>query len=172
MLQHQGEDPTGKPDTPYLQHSPYSSVSSGTPKRGTTSRLTGAGSFLPPVYSEAWAKVPETDEISNVIEVVDLARQINLEVDSDEVQELLDSHNQELTIDELTEMHGQEQEIEELESVDPVQSEDRMTVGILTESLRKKGYKFKKLPTPTRAYFFNKTRNEKLSSYFGFLFCI
>ncbi|GFW53354.1 hypothetical protein TNCV_4075751 [Trichonephila clavipes] len=33
------------------------SVSSGTPKRGTTSRLTGAGSLLPPVYSEAWAKV-------------------------------------------------------------------------------------------------------------------
>ncbi|GFT30507.1 hypothetical protein TNCV_2377861 [Trichonephila clavipes] len=30
--------------------------SSGTPKRGTTSRLTGAGSLLPPVYSDAWAK--------------------------------------------------------------------------------------------------------------------
>ncbi|GFX64718.1 hypothetical protein TNCV_4681931 [Trichonephila clavipes] len=56
MLQHQGEDPTGKPDTPYLQHQPYSSVSSGTPKRGTNSRLTGAGSLLPPLYSEAWAK--------------------------------------------------------------------------------------------------------------------
>ncbi|PRD28948.1 UNVERIFIED_CONTAM: Synaptobrevin-like protein YKT6 [Trichonephila clavipes] len=37
---------------------------------------------------------PEPDEIGNVIEyVVDLARQINLEADSDEVQELLDSHN-------------------------------------------------------------------------------
>ncbi|GFV05085.1 hypothetical protein TNCV_222991 [Trichonephila clavipes] len=33
-----------------------SSISSGTPKRGTTSRLTGADSLLPPVYSEAWAK--------------------------------------------------------------------------------------------------------------------
>ncbi|GFS99357.1 hypothetical protein TNCV_1601651 [Trichonephila clavipes] len=33
-----------------------SSVSSGTPKRGTTSRLTGAGSLLPLVYSEAWDK--------------------------------------------------------------------------------------------------------------------
>ncbi|GFV29728.1 hypothetical protein TNCV_3668201 [Trichonephila clavipes] len=32
------------------------SVSSGRPKRGTTSRLTGASSLLPPVYSEAWAK--------------------------------------------------------------------------------------------------------------------
>ncbi|GFV45277.1 hypothetical protein TNCV_5087571 [Trichonephila clavipes] len=31
-------------------------LSSGTPKRGTTSRLTGASSLLPPVYSEAWAK--------------------------------------------------------------------------------------------------------------------
>ncbi|GFU70748.1 hypothetical protein TNCV_493111 [Trichonephila clavipes] len=36
-------------------------VSSGTPKRGTTSRLTGVGSLLPPVYSEAWAKgMPRT----------------------------------------------------------------------------------------------------------------
>ncbi|GFW90207.1 hypothetical protein TNCV_1790271 [Trichonephila clavipes] len=33
-----------------------SGVSLGTLKRGTTSRLTGAGSLLPPVYSEAWAK--------------------------------------------------------------------------------------------------------------------
>ncbi|GFS50348.1 hypothetical protein TNCV_1638451 [Trichonephila clavipes] len=32
------------------------SVSSGTPKRDTTNRLTGAGSLLPPVYSEEWAK--------------------------------------------------------------------------------------------------------------------
>ncbi|GFY04684.1 hypothetical protein TNCV_419401 [Trichonephila clavipes] len=31
-------------------------VSSGTPKKGTTSRLTGAGSLLPPVYSEVRAK--------------------------------------------------------------------------------------------------------------------
>ncbi|GFX93768.1 hypothetical protein TNCV_1589441 [Trichonephila clavipes] len=55
--------------------------------------------------------VPEPDEISNVIEeVVDLARQINLEVDSDDVQELLDSHNQELPIEK---MH--EQNIEELQ---------------------------------------------------------
>ncbi|GFT04356.1 hypothetical protein TNCV_1929011 [Trichonephila clavipes] len=28
----------------------------GTPERCTTSQLTGAGSLLPPVYSEAWAK--------------------------------------------------------------------------------------------------------------------
>ncbi|GFT98131.1 hypothetical protein TNCV_789501 [Trichonephila clavipes] len=49
-------------------------------------------------------------------------KQINLEVDSDDVQEVLDSHNQELTMDELIEMH--EQHIEELESLDPVKSED------------------------------------------------
>ncbi|GFV61915.1 hypothetical protein TNCV_4107191 [Trichonephila clavipes] len=35
VLQHQGEDPTGKPATPYLQHQPFSSVFSGTPKKGT-----------------------------------------------------------------------------------------------------------------------------------------
>ncbi|GFW50800.1 hypothetical protein TNCV_3590821 [Trichonephila clavipes] len=56
MLQHQGEGPTGKPAPPYLQHYPYSSVSSRTPKRGTISRLNGVGSLLLPVYSEAWAK--------------------------------------------------------------------------------------------------------------------
>ncbi|GFW25088.1 hypothetical protein TNCV_3155911 [Trichonephila clavipes] len=39
------------------RHGAYvNSVSSETPKRGTTSRLTGVGSLLLPVYSEAWAK--------------------------------------------------------------------------------------------------------------------
>ncbi|GFV79239.1 hypothetical protein TNCV_71071 [Trichonephila clavipes] len=53
--------------------------------------------------------VPKPDELSNVIEeVVDLARQINLEVDSNDVQELLASCNQELIIDEVIEMHEQE----------------------------------------------------------------
>ncbi|GFX44805.1 hypothetical protein TNCV_1826671 [Trichonephila clavipes] len=38
----------------------------------------------------------DPDEIGKVIEeVLDLARQINLEVDNDDVQELLDSNNQE-----------------------------------------------------------------------------
>ncbi|GFU10072.1 hypothetical protein TNCV_557801 [Trichonephila clavipes] len=41
-------------------------------------------------------------------------RQINLEVDNDDVQELLDSHNQELTVNELIEMHEQQQGIEGL----------------------------------------------------------
>ncbi|GFW18101.1 hypothetical protein TNCV_4006411 [Trichonephila clavipes] len=61
-----------------------------------------------------------------LVEVVDLARQINLEADNDDVQELLDSHYQEQTMDELIEMHEQKQDIE-LESL--VQSKDRMTVG-------------------------------------------
>ncbi|GFT88041.1 hypothetical protein TNCV_3039351 [Trichonephila clavipes] len=65
-------------------------------------------------------------KFDSVIEkYADLASEINLEVDRDDIQELLVSHNQELTIDELIEMHAQE-----LESLDPVQSEDRMTVGI------------------------------------------
>ncbi|GFX73506.1 hypothetical protein TNCV_3403171 [Trichonephila clavipes] len=63
------------------------------------------------------------DEISNVIkEVVDLTEKINLELDSDEVQGLLDPHNQELKIDKLIEMP--EQDIEKIESSYLVQSED------------------------------------------------
>ncbi|GFV62999.1 hypothetical protein TNCV_3177921 [Trichonephila clavipes] len=58
---------------------------------------------------------------------------IHFEVDSDDVQELLDSHSQELTI-EIKEMHEREQDIEELESFDQFQSEDRMTAGNFTES--------------------------------------
>ncbi|GFW52567.1 hypothetical protein TNCV_404951 [Trichonephila clavipes] len=43
---------------------------------------------------------PEPNEIGYLVgEIVDLARQINFEVDSYDVQELLDFHNQELTID-------------------------------------------------------------------------
>ncbi|GFW78701.1 hypothetical protein TNCV_4261241 [Trichonephila clavipes] len=65
--------------------------------------------------------LPEPDEIGNVIEeVVDLVRQITSEVESVDVQEFLDSHNQELTMDEL--IVTQKQDIEELESIDPVQS--------------------------------------------------
>ncbi|GFW57976.1 hypothetical protein TNCV_2741221 [Trichonephila clavipes] len=51
-------------------------------------------------------------ENGNVIEkAVDLVRQMNLELVSDDVQELLDCHNQEQTIDEFTDMH--QQDIEE-----------------------------------------------------------
>ncbi|GFU36707.1 hypothetical protein TNCV_3311971 [Trichonephila clavipes] len=49
-------------------------------------------------------------------------REINFKVDSDDVQEVVDSYSQELTIDELIEMY--EQDVEELESIDPVQSKD------------------------------------------------
>ncbi|GFU83713.1 hypothetical protein TNCV_523071 [Trichonephila clavipes] len=57
-------------------------------------------------------------EIGNVIEEFtarDLGRQINLEVDSGDFQELLNSRNQDLTMDELIEMQEQEQDIEKLE---------------------------------------------------------
>ncbi|GFW60644.1 hypothetical protein TNCV_569901 [Trichonephila clavipes] len=70
------------------------------------------------------------DHIGNAIEdIVDFARQINFEVKSDDVRELLHFRNQELTIDELIEMHEQEQDIEKLKSLDPVPSEPRMAVG-------------------------------------------
>ncbi|GFV73988.1 hypothetical protein TNCV_5108291 [Trichonephila clavipes] len=56
--------------------------------------------------------VPECDQIGQVTgEVVDRDGHINLEVDSDDIQELLDSHNEELTMDQLIEMHQQEQDI-------------------------------------------------------------
>ncbi|GFY25199.1 hypothetical protein TNCV_2483201 [Trichonephila clavipes] len=58
-------------------------------------------------------------------------KQINLEADSDDVQELLDFHNQELTMDELIHMHEQQQNIEEFESLNPVQPEDQIKVGHL-----------------------------------------
>ncbi|GFW72221.1 hypothetical protein TNCV_702581 [Trichonephila clavipes] len=67
------------------------------------------------------------DEVCNMIEeVVYLARQKNLKVDSADVHELLYLANQKLSIDELLEMHEQEQDIEEFESLDLVQSEYRM----------------------------------------------
>ncbi|GFX59521.1 tigger transposable element-derived protein 1 [Trichonephila clavipes] len=76
----------------------------------------------------------EPNEFGNVIEeIVDLVRQISLEVDSDDVKKLLGSHNHELAIDELIELH--EQDIEEFESLDPIQSEDRITIGNLTGGL-------------------------------------
>ncbi|PRD35137.1 UNVERIFIED_CONTAM: hypothetical protein NCL1_12500 [Trichonephila clavipes] len=72
------------------------------------------------------------------VEMEESSRQINSKVDSDGVQELLDFRNQELTIYELIEMHEQGHDIK-----DPVQSEDRMTVGDLTDlSLIEKGKKF------------------------------
>ncbi|GFV81702.1 hypothetical protein TNCV_1703581 [Trichonephila clavipes] len=55
-------------------------------------------------------------------------------VDSADVQKLLDSHNQELTVDELIEMD--EQGIEELEFVDPVQSEDHRMMMTLFRTLQ------------------------------------
>ncbi|GFY01607.1 hypothetical protein TNCV_2607911 [Trichonephila clavipes] len=73
----------------------------------------------------------QPDDIRNGIEeVVDLARQINLEVDGNDVRELLDSHHQERTMDELVEVQKQEQNIQEH---GPIQS--RRSVGNLTEGI-------------------------------------
>ncbi|GFX49294.1 hypothetical protein TNCV_3334121 [Trichonephila clavipes] len=51
---------------------------------------------------------PEPDETVILIELVFLVRQITLEVDIDDFQELLDRHNQESIIDQLIEMHKQD----------------------------------------------------------------
>ncbi|GFX73206.1 hypothetical protein TNCV_1245291 [Trichonephila clavipes] len=67
------------------------------------------------------------DKIGCVIEEVDLVKQINLEADSDDVQELLDFHKQELTMDELIEIREQKQDTEE-ESLHSIKSEDRMWI--------------------------------------------
>ncbi|GFT77292.1 hypothetical protein TNCV_3033061 [Trichonephila clavipes] len=68
--------------------------------------------FLPGNYGEQ-KLVDVLDLIGSLIEeTVDLAKQIILEVDSDDIQGMLASHNQD-----LVEMHEQEQQdIEELES--------------------------------------------------------
>ncbi|GFU13986.1 uncharacterized protein TNCV_1818261 [Trichonephila clavipes] len=55
--------------------------------------------------------LPQPDDIGYVIEgIVYFARQINLEMDSDDAEELLDSQNQELTIDEFIEINDEELE--------------------------------------------------------------
>ncbi|GFX24105.1 transposable element Tcb1 transposase [Trichonephila clavipes] len=65
----------------------------------------------------------KNDENNNVIkEVVNLARQINLERDSDDVQDMPDFYKQELAIDELMEL--QEQDVEELRPSSIIRSND------------------------------------------------
>ncbi|GFT84524.1 hypothetical protein TNCV_3380321 [Trichonephila clavipes] len=64
--------------------------------------------FLTSEHSTA-VSTPEPDENGNLIEeVVDISKKINLEADSDDVQELLDFHNQGLVIHKFIEMHEQE----------------------------------------------------------------
>ncbi|GFV50048.1 hypothetical protein TNCV_2354331 [Trichonephila clavipes] len=66
--------------------------------------------------------------VSNYGHVENVVQQINSEVNSDDVQELLDFHHQMLTMDGILEMHEQ-QHIEEHESLYPVQSEDWMMIS-------------------------------------------
>ncbi|GFX83374.1 hypothetical protein TNCV_908921 [Trichonephila clavipes] len=63
-------------------------------------------------------KLPEPNEIGSAIEeIIDHARQINLEVHNDYVKELLNSHNHQLAIDELIEIHEEEQGFKVLQSI-------------------------------------------------------
>ncbi|GFY11349.1 hypothetical protein TNCV_4473321 [Trichonephila clavipes] len=53
--------------------------------------VSGKNYFLTEIQAES---VPESDEVGiGILEVVDLARQINLEENSEDVQELLDFYN-------------------------------------------------------------------------------
>ncbi|GFV01970.1 hypothetical protein TNCV_4979181 [Trichonephila clavipes] len=67
-------------------------------------------SFFSPISETRVKSVPEPNEIDNVVRGI--VRQLNLEMDSDDVQEMLDSQTEELTTDELLKML--EQDIEEL----------------------------------------------------------
>ncbi|GFV17587.1 hypothetical protein TNCV_4406251 [Trichonephila clavipes] len=71
-----------------------------------------------------WSAVPQ-EHIQNLFELMP-------RLDGDNVQELMDSHKQELKIDELIncQLLTPEKDIDELESLDPFQLEDRMTVEI------------------------------------------
>ncbi|GFU18455.1 hypothetical protein TNCV_3407481 [Trichonephila clavipes] len=66
-----------------------------------------SGNKLRSSSSKGTVSVTVPDEIGNGTEREDVAldRQINLEVDNDDVHRLLDTHNQELAIDELIEIH-------------------------------------------------------------------
>ncbi|GFW05965.1 hypothetical protein TNCV_4477591 [Trichonephila clavipes] len=67
-------------------------------------------------------------------------------------------------MDELKEMNEQGQDIEELESEDLVQSEDRVTVGNLTEGLNLSEKGSQILENTVKHIFFNKMRNKKFIS--------
>ncbi|GFT83942.1 RNA-binding protein 38 [Trichonephila clavipes] len=88
----------------YLGAKPRINAQNGFPSTLRTSYPLMIGSQYGHLLFERYTtRLP--DEIGNVIEeVVDLARQINLLVNKDNVQVLLDSHNLEQTIDELIEM--------------------------------------------------------------------
>ncbi|GFV24598.1 hypothetical protein TNCV_1914583 [Trichonephila clavipes] len=73
----------------------------------------------------------------------------------------------ELTINELIEIHETKQDVEELEALDPVQTEDRMTVGSLTEGLlfiEKELQNLEIIDSNEEIIYFSKTRNEEIIS--------
>ncbi|KAJ8942380.1 hypothetical protein NQ318_011727 [Aromia moschata] len=89
------------------------------------------GSMTPTSEPET---VIESDLVNQVInDVVTLARRLNLEVDSEDVDELLKSHDEELTLDDLIDMR--QQNAMEDEDSEPVAQEKQMPIAKLTESL-------------------------------------
>ncbi|GFX57004.1 hypothetical protein TNCV_3701691 [Trichonephila clavipes] len=99
---------------------------------GVSGRYSNTSTYAPPTYAnlefgdfqfspirlllegEIIGKIGEIDNSLSIEEFADLPRLINLEVNGDDIQELLDSHNQKTTVDELIEMHEQKQDIEEV----------------------------------------------------------
>ncbi|GFW40031.1 hypothetical protein TNCV_5117141 [Trichonephila clavipes] len=90
---------------------------------------------------------------TRIEEVIDCGMEINLEMDTDDVRELLVFYNQTLTTDELIEMHEKGRGIEELESLDPVQSEGLRLVEEVLQIFGNVGSNEEPFP-------FNKTRNK------------
>ncbi|KAL3280856.1 hypothetical protein HHI36_004085 [Cryptolaemus montrouzieri] len=69
-------------------------------------------------------------QIDSIIEeVVDIAKQLFTRIAR------FTRHNQKLTIDELIKVREHEQDIEQTDSLDPVESENQMTIANLTEGL-------------------------------------
>lgn len=77
----------------------------------------------------------ENDRISAIVEeIVNLTLQLDMKVSKQDVDELLDSHNKELTIEDLIEMQEQSS-YEELDVHDPLQQETTMTAENLMQAL-------------------------------------
>ncbi|GFV32021.1 hypothetical protein TNCV_1195531 [Trichonephila clavipes] len=113
------------------------------------------------------AKFSDLKKLVDYITLADPAWEINLEVDSDDVQQMLDSHNHKLTIGELIQMHEQDHDIVKLVFRPKIRLEDRMTFGNFTKTLsldEKRVTNSMKYRLQRSVYFFSKTSSEKLFS--------
>lgn len=78
---------------------------------------------------------PETDGFTQAVEeTLSLAMRLDLEVVKEDITELLESHNQELTVDELIEIQ-EENAVEESEESESVPAAEQMTIAKLIEGL-------------------------------------